>query len=172
MRGKVKEFACKDGSPRITPAYAGKSLRPSGNIRDRRDHPRVCGEKFIFASIRFFPQGSPPRMRGKVNRYWEGKIEAGITPAYAGKSTPFLLPRTSCRDHPRVCGEKYLNMMNEQREKGSPPRMRGKGIVSGWCSQCIGITPAYAGKSEAYPPQLGIRRDHPRVCGEKTKKIP
>ena len=167
MRGKAYEKIITYIDGGITPAYAGKRWPLMWSVSTSRDHPRVCGEKFIFASIRFFPQGSPPRMRGKVNRYWEGKIEAGITPAYAGKSTPFLLPRTSCRDHPRVCGEKYLNMMNEQREKGSPPRMRGKGIVSGWCSQCIGITPAYAGKRKGLDLTTTVPWDHPRVCGEK-----
>ena len=35
-----------------------------------------------------------------------------------------------------------------------------------------GITPAYAGKSHELR-RLTVRsRDHPRVCGEKTKKIP
>ena len=35
-----------------------------------------------------------------------------------------------------------------------------------------GITPAYAGKSP-YPVALTLSGgDHPRVCGEKTKKIP
>ena len=35
-----------------------------------------------------------------------------------------------------------------------------------------GITPAYAGKSAEVLPSLRETVDHPRVCGEKTKKIP
>ena len=51
---------------RITPAYAGKSTKPTGNMNAVQDHPRLCGEK--------------PPMRGKgINGQW-------ITPAYAGKS--------------------------------------------------------------------------------------
>ena len=34
------------------------------------------------------------------------------------------------------------------------------------------ITPACAGKSRISPGFLLSYRDHPRVCGEKTKKIP
>ena len=70
-------------------------------------------------------------------------------------------------DHPRVCGEKYLNLMNEQREKGSPPRMRGKVSEPDERAEGKGITPAYAGKSIRSAPSSVLFWDHPRVCGEK-----
>ena len=35
-----------------------------------------------------------------------------------------------------------------------------------------GITPAYAGKRMRAMTARSVARDHPRVCGEKTKKIP
>ena len=50
--------------------------------------------------------------------------------------------------------------------------MRGKAVVFNSKTYGLGITPAYAGKrglGEAGHPPHG---DHPRVCGEKTKKIP
>ena len=34
------------------------------------------------------------------------------------------------------------------------------------------ITPAYAGKSGSADFRLQNIKDHPRLCGEKTKKIP
>ena len=34
------------------------------------------------------------------------------------------------------------------------------------------ITPAYAGKSDVFVVWRVEPKDHPRVCGEKTKKIP
>ena len=50
--------------------------------------------------------------------------------------------------------------------------MRGKEIgVSGDGLQ-LGITPAYAGKSLIVVCGYACWWDHPRVCGEKTKKIP
>ena len=36
------------------------------------------------------------------------------------------------------------------KRKGSPPRMRGKGVIPAFCSESAGITPAYAGKRNAY----------------------
>ena len=47
--------------------------------------------------------------------------------------------------------------------------MRGK---AGWplCGlPCIGITPAYAGKSGPCPDRVPPAGDHPRVCGEKSQ---
>ena len=50
---------------------------------------------------------------------------------------------------------------------GSPPRMRGKDF--GFCRSAgaLGITPAYAGKSELPLTDRSPTGDHPRVCGEK-----
>ena len=50
--------------------------------------------------------------------------------------------------------------------------MRGKDYRCLEVTYNAGITPAYAGKRPwACLPELH-RRDHPRLCGEKTKKIP
>ena len=45
--------------------------------------------------------------------------------------------------------------------------MRGK--VRAQCVQrdCVGITPAYAGKRDLFPAGKTAPRDHPRMCGEK-----
>ena len=45
MRGKVKKTVTETGERRITPAYAGKSNFEPGQPYQRKDHPRVCGEK-------------------------------------------------------------------------------------------------------------------------------
>ena len=70
-------------------------------------------------------------------------------------------------DHPRVCREKFQHISGIFQLEGSPPRMRGKELsVSAHCHIC-GITPAYAGKSEAVNGPGIAGKDHPRVCGEK-----
>ena len=51
--------------------------------------------------------------------------------------------------------------------QGSPPRMRGKGVVDVLVSEPLGITPAYAGKSFSGTLISPASLDHPRVCGEK-----
>ena len=50
--------------------------------------------------------------------------------------------------------------------------MRGKGAHIAPRKRYQRITPAYAGKSELHAQGPPATMDHPRVCGEKTKKIP
>ena len=88
MRGKPAVLNHTDRRVRITPAYAGKTSNNGGQRAAFRDHPRVCGENAITASVCQPGIGSPPRMRGKL---CEGALELGetrITPAYAGKTIP------------------------------------------------------------------------------------
>ena len=96
----------------------------------------------------------------------------GITPAHAGKSCPPQAPTFTRQDHPRVCGEKDKAKEMGATTKGSPPRMRGKesGCVPGLPGSRI--TPAHAGKRDKTAIFEEWCRDHPCVCGEKTKPVP
>ena len=167
MRGKAGFECSHAGKDGITPAYAGKS--PECAIRDKkdRDHPRVCGEKrFLLVFQRRF-SGSPPRMRGKEKTAIFPLRNGRITPAYAGKRFLVHLRSGLARDHPRVCGEKCGCGRSDFVAAGSPPRMRGKVQALGCGVLCLGITPAYAGKSFAPLHIVYSFGDHPRVCGEK-----
>ena len=152
MRGKGRVPPSNGGGQRITPAYAGKRPPGSSSGSWKKDHPRVCGEK---AGERFSHgkmMGSPPRMRGKACTCCYACPLHRITPACAGK-----------RGAPCRWGSRW---------RGSPPRMRGKAKALKMLPRHIGITPAYAGKSYLPCVCFWACRDHPRVCGEKTKKIP
>ena len=152
VRGKDPRTSPSALSSGITPAYAGKSQTVSFGTTGRKDHPRVCGEKKMEPII-------------KVDNVW-------ITPAYAGKRKARHGMGQGYRDHPRVCGEKNNGIIYHRRRIGSPPRMRGKGCAASGRECSCGITPAYAGKSVRCRSFRGPFWDHPRVCGEKTKKIP
>ena len=106
MRGKAVLAVDSRLVPGITPAYAGKRQLPVLPAGVRPDHPRLCGEKIMIMLISIIPQGSPPPMRGKVLVDLIEKLEAGITPAYAGKSCFVASSVYSQTDHPRLCGEK------------------------------------------------------------------
>ena len=67
MRGKASNSRNFAVLARITPAYAGKSLR------------------LLYHRGEFL--GSPPPMRGKAMYELTADYLEGITPAYAGKST-------------------------------------------------------------------------------------
>ena len=73
----------------ITPAYAGKRLLVFFGFADDWDHPRICGEKQSKTRSFTSTWGSPPHMRGKAASVTLAEPLAGITPAYAGKSTYF-----------------------------------------------------------------------------------
>ena len=152
---------------RITPAYAGKRRKLLLMWQTCRDHPRVCGEKLPEIWVFDCEVGSPPRMRGKALCGQLHQPCARITPAYAGKSWPDCTALYQCRDHPRICREKRDTMAFYPCVVGSPPRMRGKDGVLQVADQLLGITPAYAGKSRARRAAAAVRRDYPRICGEK-----
>ena len=152
MRGKVKcevRFAI---TRRITPAYAGKRFLFCISTTLGRDHPRLCGEKLLLSKIPQIAAGSPPPMRGKVRVVVIKSRFRRITPAYAGKSD-----------------EKILRQFGVP---GSPPPMRGKVYGTTLHGQPHRITPAYAGKSRGATSPACPSWDHPRLCGEKAKKIP
>ena len=171
MRGKVATKTACLAISGITPAYAGKSIFCISGAQRRRDHPRVCGEKSKTALSYDSIRGSPPRMRGKGSNFVQIETFAGITPAYAGKRGKPMHAASEMWDHPRVCGEKARTSAPRLPATGSPPRMRGKGTAPRHLVQCCRITPAYAGKSFNGSFLSFLFEDHPRVCGEKLKRL-
>ena len=167
VRGKGEVVSRCGIKARITPACAGKRATPSGFRRPRRDHPRVCGEKPNRWPWTATLPGSPPRVRGKEYSRAPTYQPYGITPACAGKRIYATMGETGTGDHPRVCGEKQVQLPGLQPFKGSPPRVRGKAVPAPMLLTSAGITPACAGKSDSRRSQSCARRDHPRVCGEK-----
>ena len=148
MRGKISRVRDDLARVGITPAYAGKSRGPRKGSRCRQDHPRVCGEKEMLAQAGAIWVGSPPRMRGKVWPMSTPLSPVRITPAYAGKRTPYIPMSSTPRDHPRTCGEKIEYTGIHRVVLGSPPHMRGKVALLGEGQVKLGITLAYARKSE------------------------
>ena len=147
MRGKGTQFLSNLRCVGITPAYAGKSRGHSQCRTNRRDHPRVCGEKCGDHLPRLVPKGSPPRVRGKGGRCPLRGLRDRITPACAGKSCSSTGRAGGRGDHPRVCGEKCGTHGLIAPVSGSPPRVRGKARRAVHDRSHRGITPACAGKS-------------------------
>ena len=193
MRGKGVKPCNERVGMGITPACAGKRAIHNTVQLLVRDHPRMCGEKPTLRCPCLPCRGSPPHVRGKAvppllvsDRYedhprvcgekgpqtMKGGHCARIAPAYAGESTCNTVGRQHRGEHPRVCGEKPKVMNLVLVRPGSPPHVRGKVDVLSKIDTLIGITPAYAGKSFLQRTAQCRCQDHPRVCGEKTKKIP
>ena len=87
-------------------------------------------------------------MRGKLFNALFSASAPRITPAHAGKTSPyFKAPFSKC---------------------GSPPRMRGKRYRRYDCCNYRRITPAHAGKTGHRWETTHRQPDHPRACGENT----
>ena len=81
------------------------------------------------------------------------------------------MTRSTLKDHPRLCGEKYQRHFQHLPRLGSPPPMRGKAFDPSLIILNKRITPAYAGKREFRRVQTLLHQDHPRLCGEKSAEI-
>ena len=166
-RGKGRKSTRAKLGIRITPAWAGKrACCPSLSDR-RQDHPRMGGEKLYEQMEQGAGRGSPPHGRGKVCRCCCGRTAAGITPAWAGKSSSRKSVEAMARDYPRMGGEKHSGSCRTLTRSGSPPHGRGKVCALGAGCLAHGITPAWAGKSSKHCRWRSETRDHPRMGGEK-----
>ena len=147
MRGKPYDCEVFAHDWRITPAHAGKTGIKFTFDYMCADHPRACGENVKNGIVNKVLNGSPPRMRGKLQC---GQSELGgerITPAHAGKTRLWAVKVRSLTDHPRACGENcFINFIVLNRI-GSPPRMRGKLSLETQKGALLRITPAHAGKT-------------------------
>ncbi len=106
-------------------------------------------------------------MRGKAKHTHAFQFRHRITPACAGKRLCLTCVLAILWDHPRMCGEKWLARFKPFATRGSPPHVRGKGVVHILVPEPLGITPAYAGKRMHQWCRKIANWDHPRMCGEK-----
>ena len=166
-RGKEGAQLAEKTGIRITPAWAGKSKSLYSGGRGHRDHPRMGGEKHAGRFKKLVGWGSPPHGRGKVQACPEDSPASGITPAWAGKRQPRRPSSRDRRDHPRMGGEKPPTDSAPPPGAGSPPHGRGKAAGAPVGRLAVGITPAWAGKSEHRDELRTIGEDHPRMGGEK-----
>ena len=86
MRGKHRVGIYGHSRVRNIPAYAGKTDLKCEFHCDSPEHPRVCGENRPHRLRVRNPQGTSPRMRGKLGyRKRQASARRNI-PAYAGKT--------------------------------------------------------------------------------------
>ena len=137
---------------RITPACAGNTVIVLPYNKCTQDHPRLRGEYCLTAMQNRIPPGSPPLARGIPRSMGMHGRDRGITPACAGNTSS---QRGSIKSL-----------------SGSPPLARGILYIFSGCSRQSGITPACAGNTWMQLCDWIKQRDHPRLRGEYTKKIP
>ena len=69
MRGKLLSLILQKSQLRITPAHAGKTQSSLKTFNPFTDHPRTCGENSLTTNSSKGSFGSPPHMRGKLQRF-------------------------------------------------------------------------------------------------------
>ena len=152
----------------IIPAGAGRSLPLLRDRAGHGDHPRGCGEKGHRELCGLLGLGSSPRVRGEAKQTLAAGLTPGIIPAGAGRRRRKGFLHRHTQDHPRGCGEKLDNDVNDQWGEGSSPRVRGEVCPPYAGSGKGGIIPAGAGRSDNARGLVRAVRDHPRGCGEKS----
>ena len=96
---------------RITPACAGTTNSRICTGIIRQDHPRVCGNHNSGAASNAHNVGSPPRVREPPPSSCTPLISIRITPACAGTTRVYARETVLDQDHPRVCGNHNLKLM-------------------------------------------------------------
>ena len=150
----------------IIPASAGNTCLCCQSWIRLSDHPRVCGEHFLFFVIHFNKIGSSPRLRGTPCGSVLTGISLRIIPASAGNTRVREIAKDPVTDHPRVCGEHVFILPLMTTPLGSSPRLRGTHETANIARHTTRIIPASAGNTPAYYSYEAIYTDHPRVCGE------
>ena len=140
-------LACSGG--RLIPARAGKTHPvPSCGLMGAA-HPRSRGEKSLEIVIAFVAPGSSPLARGKLAGARVVRLNRGLIPAHAGKTTDLAGVAESVGAHPRSRGE------NQAAADARGP--------DAW------LIPAHAGKTGAVAPARQGRGAHPRSRGENQQ---
>ena len=107
MRGKPMLAIVRHLRVRIIPAHAGQTRRPDRHRGVHADHPRACGANLLSIGLMAVPDGSSPRMRGKLLRRPRLAYPARIIPAHAGQTWTVAMAHSAGTDHPRACGANF-----------------------------------------------------------------
>ncbi len=149
-RGALCRVPRAMGATRITPACAGSTSSRRRSPLRPPDHPRLRGEHKGDMVAMGDCSGSPPPARGAPGHDRLGRLDVGITPAYAGSTRNACSPWSSHTDHPRLRGE-------------HPGRSTVERPVHG-------ITPACAGSTTSGCCRTARSADLPRLRGEHPRQ--
>jgi len=131
----------------------------------------VCGERSQRRYMMLACNGSSPRVRGT---HADVASRAGVgrfIPACAGNALMYLEHGASIPVHPRVCGERFGDMNQEEIQRGSSPRVRGTRFIVFKPFDLERFIPACAGNAVPLLSVIIVDPVHPRVCGERSSMV-
>ena len=146
-RGKRRGIPARAGGGGLIPAHAGKTRRRFRRSYVMGAHPRSRGENGGCQVLSGFVLGSSPLTRGKPLQVLAHRVEGGLIPAHAGKTT--IRSARSARPwaHPRSRGENTTTANPITSGSGSSPLTRGKLSDARLDRERGGLIPAHAGKT-------------------------
>ena len=125
VRGARSPSTRRRGRRGIIPACAGSTPTRRMTSCTARDHPRMCGEHASRPVLPRGARGSSPHVRGALGNATMLILAIGIIPACAGSTELTRCLRLWTRDHPRMCGEHAMRMIDQILTQGSSPHVRG-----------------------------------------------
>ena len=131
----------------------------------------MCGEHSNTVNRLDRSTGSSPHVRGTHHLQAHRRELPGIIPACAGNTLYPISHVTLQRDHPRMCGEHSPTLAAGLNTMGSSPHVRGTHLLEKRRNVADGIIPACAGNTMICNLNQCQARDHPRMCGEHTRRV-
>ena len=166
-RGTAQASGCNDLLGRFIPACAGNGAAASTPSASPTVHPRVRGERALPDHPGGRMSGSSPRARGTDPGTLPQHEPVRFIPACAGNGTPLLAHLVQTPVHPRVRGERTLDLDNPVAQLGSSPRARGTAVPRPSPAAPGRFIPACAGNGPASVSPGRAPPVHPRVRGER-----
>ena len=156
----------------LTPAWAGNTCAAAASSTREWAHPRMGGEHWFVARLIWTVLGSPPHGRGTRGRDRRAGAADGLTPAWAGNTSPISGCGRRHRAHPRMGGEHPHRGGARVWPGGSPPHGRGTHDRRRTRLGPDGLTPAWAGNTAYRVVRCRIDGAHPRMGGEHVASEP
>ena len=113
-----------------------------------------------------WPDGRPPRVRGRRSCWRVHLTAPWKTPAGAGTTRPRRPPGGKESEDPRGCGDDSFPAGRHPSSNGRPPRVRGRHVRAAARTRLAWKTPAGAGTTSAPPPGSRAPTEDPRGCGD------
>ena len=172
VRSRLTLYAADNQQIGITSACAEQTILTIRWTNWTWDHLRVCGADAHNIPSEARGEGSPPRVRSRLDSKRRGNVAQGITSACAEQTSQGRAPTPPAWDHLRVCGADDTGGDRPSIYVGSPPRVRSRRTGRIARNLMPGITSACAEQTSVRIAASRSRRDHLRVCGADLSAYP
>ena len=152
---------------RFIPAYAGNARCLCSQRTPAPVHPRIRGERRVRRPAADLCGGSSPHTRGTRGQHHSASDGLRFIPAYAGNALGRIDQPEDGPVHPRIRGERHLELNMNNIELGSSPHTRGTRIDADRYRPNTRFIPAYAGNASSACGQRSCSPVHPRIRGER-----